>query len=264
LVKPTEHPLSGFQELNASEATGRLIEALLAIALASPLVIAGMRNQTHPNRLRLVGLSALVYLATTLATCANKILGIKLPGGLEWNWSGKLACLLTLALLVSVLPSGTLEKSGIMRLPSKNFALPVSLFSIFCALLGALTAFAPSVDVGRESLAFQLLMPSLAEEPVFRGILPALLSTALGSPWRLAGAQLGWWWLVCSLLFGAGHAIVWSPDNGLGFSVVLFVVTGIIGLLFGWLAARCLSIWPCVICHSLINATGIAIAMMSR
>jgi uncharacterized protein len=121
----------------------------------------------------------------------------------------------------------------------------------------------PGFRVEAETLAFQLLMPSLAEEPVYRAILPALLSTALGSPWKIAGAQLGWWWLVCSMLFGMGHAIAWSSQGAIEFHATPFVLTGIVGLLFGWLAARCGSVWPCVICHSLINSTGLAIAMVS-
>jgi Type II CAAX prenyl endopeptidase Rce1-like len=248
-------------QLNASEALRRLIEDLLALATALPLVMAGLRNQVHPDRLRLVSLSALVFLSTNLATSANSIFGIKQPGGLHWNWVGKLACLIVLALLVPVLPSGTLQKSGILRAPTKSSALSIFVVSVFCALLGWTAGVAPGVHVGRESLAFQLLMPSLAEEPVYRAILPALLGTALGSPWKLAGAQVGWWWLVCSMLFGAGHGIVWSHQDGLQFHAVLFVATGIVGLLFGWLAARCLSVWPCVICHSLINATGLVVAM---
>jgi hypothetical protein len=118
--------------------------------------------------------------------------------------------------------------------------------------------------VNRETLAFQLTMPSLAEEPLFRAILPALLSMALGSPWRFAGAQLGWWWLALGVIFGAGHGLHWSPSDGLVFQAMPIFETGLIGLWLGWLAARCGSVWPCVICHSLINSTGLAIALVRK
>jgi len=35
-------------------------------------------------------------------------------------------------------------------------------------------------------------------------------------------------------------------------------------LLFGWPAARCGSVLPCVICHALLDATGTAIALAAR
>jgi hypothetical protein len=106
--------------MNTSEAIRRIIEDLLALTATSPLVIAGMRNPSHPDRLGLIGLSALVVLVTNFATCANSIFGIQLSSGLHWNWSRKLACLVTLALLVCVLPSGTLQKSGVL---SSTFAV---------------------------------------------------------------------------------------------------------------------------------------------
>ena len=115
-----------------------------------------------------------------------------------------------------------------------------------------------------ESLAFQLFMPSLAEEPVLRGILPALLSTAMGSAWTLGRARLGRWWLVTSALDALGHGLFWTAANGFEFHGLIFVLNGLIALLFGWLAARCGSIWPCVVGHSLINSTGLAAALMTR
>jgi hypothetical protein len=47
----------GANQLNTSEALKRLLENLLALAAAAPLVIAGLRNQSRPDRLRLLGSS---------------------------------------------------------------------------------------------------------------------------------------------------------------------------------------------------------------
>lgn len=249
--------------MNLVEAIRCVVADLLALAAAAPLVVAGCRGSTQPGRLKLIGFSALVFLATGFATCSNLIFGIQLPGDLEWNWSGKLACMIALALLMGILPSGTLRKSGLLSLPARGSARPVLGFLILCALVGASAGVSIDEPVTAETLAYQLLMPSLAEEPIYRAVLPALLSAALGSPWRISGAQLGWWWLTCSLLFGMGHAFSWSPEGSLEFHAALVVLTGTIGLAFGWLAARCGSVWPCVLGHSLINSTGLAIAMAS-
>jgi hypothetical protein len=254
--------LNGVTRLNTAEAANMVLTLLLWLVAVIPLVLFGMRNEPHPNRLKLLGLSVLVLVSTIFATSANYIFSIEQPEELYWNWFGKLACIVVIAFLFVILPTGTLQKSGILRLPSKSSALPIFMVAILCALLGA-AAGPANGRVTVESLAYQSTMPSLAEEPVLRAMLPALLAAALGSPWKLVGAQLGWWWLVCAFLDGAGHGLFWTLQGGPEFHAISFVASIIFGLLFGWLAARCHSVWPCVICHSLINATGLAIALIS-
>lgn len=249
--------------MNTDEAADTVLTSLLWLVSVIPFVLLGMRNEPRPNRPKLLALSALVVVSTTFATGASYIFSIEQPGGLTWNWFGKLACIVVIGLLCMILPADTLQKSGILRLPSRNSILPIFIFATLCALLGAAAGPAGG-RVTVEAVAFQSTMPSLAEEPVLRGILPALLAAALGSPWKLVGAQLGWWWIVCSFLDGAGHGLLWTHEGGLEFQAIPFVISVIAGLLFGWLAARCQSVWPCVICHSLINATGLAIALISE
>ena len=256
--------LNGVIELNSLEASRRLGEALLALVAALPMVMVGLRRPPRAGQAKALGSSALFFLATTLATRTRWILEIDQPEWLHWNWSGKLACLVVVGLWLVALPTGTLRRSGVFRRPSRSSAGPVVGFVIVSALLGWSAGVAPRAEVGAESLAYQAMMPSLAEEPVFRGVLPALLGSALGGRWKVAGVRLGWAWLVSALLFGAAHGIDWSSRDGLAFQGVAFVVTGLVGLGFGWLAARSGSVWPCVVCHSLINSTGLAVAMVSR
>ncbi len=248
--------------MDLTEAANLVLWTLLAVGGAAPFVLLGMRSGPRSHRLNLLGWSVLVLFSTTFATSVNYIFPIVQPDGLTWNWVGKGAGVGVIVLLFTILPAGTLRRSGALRLPSKGSARPIVIFAALCALLGA--AAGPAGDrVTVESLAYQATMPSLAEEPVFRAILPALLAAALGSPWRLAGAQLGWWWLICAFLDGAGHGLFWTLQGGVEFQAVPFVASVVVSLPFGWLAARCQSVWPCVVCHSLINATGLAVALVS-
>ena len=106
------------------------------------------------------------------------------------------------------------QKTGILNLPKRDSALPVIGFIALCTIAGLLFGFAPDFPLpfDRETLAFQMLMPSLAEEPVFFGILPALLSSAMGNPWKVGGAQLGPWWLAICIYFGSAHAFDLSAN----------------------------------------------------
>jgi hypothetical protein len=249
--------------LNVSVALETIVIAALHLAAVSPLVVVGLRGRISPDRLRLVGLSALVVVLTLVATCLPEVFDFN-PAGLHWNWAGKLACVSLIVLLAWLLPRETLAKTGLLRLPRKDSLIPVSAFLAFCTLLGWASGDAPELPATGETLAFQFFMPSLAEEPVFRGILPALLSTAMGSPWRLGRAQLGWWWLVTSALDAFGHGFFWTVANGFELNSLIIVLNGLIALLFGWLAARCGSIWPCVVGHGLINSTGLAAVLIMR
>lgn len=233
---------------------------LLSLLLVTPLVLLGLRGQTEKRNWKLLAASAALVLSTNLATQ----LGSRLNGALDWNWVGKLACMCVVAVFFYLLPANLRRSSGILNLPSRGSGRAIVACSLLCALIGALAAAAPGYTADAETVAYQLLMPSLAEEPVLRGILPALLGAALGSPWRWGAAPLGWWWLACAMLFGLGHAITWQSQGAIQFETIPMVFSGLIGLLFGWLAARCGSVWPCVLCHSLINTTGPAIAILSR
>lgn len=249
--------------MDFAAAAAEVLSSLLALFAVTPLVLVGMRNESRPNRLRLLGLSVLVWMSVYVAHSANRIFSIRQPYGFHWNWVGTMSSIAVTVLLLTILPADTLQKSGIFRFPKRNAALPILIMAVVCALpSGAAGLAGAAKDVSVETLAYQSIMPSLVEEPVCRGILPALLAGALGSPWKLLGARLGWWWLVCALLFGAGHGLFWTP-HGPEIHWAAVVVTGIVGLLFGWLAARCESVWPCVMCHSLINATDVAVAMLS-
>ena len=87
--------------------------------------------------------------------------------------------------------------------------MPVIGFIALCTIGGLSVALAPDFPLpfDRDTLAFQMLMPSLAEEPVFFGILPAVLSSAMGNTRKIAGAQLGSWWLAICVYFGLAHAL---------------------------------------------------------
>ena len=189
----------------------KLLNTTIFLNLSSPIVLrlrrglaVGPRRDARPvgpDRLRLLGLSSLVFLSTNLATSANAMMGINQAGGLYWNWVGKLACLVVLASFVgdpSVWhapevghPQAYLRETP--RFPSLSLQ-PFSHFwdgvPVFCA---ARTRWRRVADVPVTD-AESCRGTCLSRHP------PGVLSTALGSPWKLGRAQGG---VVVAGLFAA-------------------------------------------------------------
>ncbi|MEZ4266403.1 MAG: MrtP family glutamic-type intramembrane protease [Myxococcota bacterium] len=102
-------------------------------------------------------------------------------------------------------------------------------------------------------LCVHLGLVALPEEWFFRGYLQARLDQRFGTPWRLAGARLGWGFILASLAFAVLHPILIPGAHRL---LVFFP-----GLLFGWLRARTGNIGAAVVVHA---ASNLLLAIISR
>jgi membrane protease YdiL (CAAX protease family) len=91
----------------------------------------------------------------------------------------------------------------------------------------------------------QILVIALPEEAFYRGYLMTALDDAWGTPWRVAGAKLGWGLFASSALFAAGHLLT---EPNLQRLAVFFPA-----LLFGWLRARTGGIGAALLFHALCN-----------
>lgn len=102
-------------------------------------------------------------------------------------------------------------------------------------------------------LCVHLGLVALPEEWFFRGYLQARLDQRFGTPWRLAGAQLGWGFILASLAFAVLHPIL-IPG---AYRLLVFFP----GLLFGWLRARTGNIGASVVVHA---SSNLLLAIISR
>src|SRR5262252_4344615 len=91
----------------------------------------------------------------------------------------------------------------------------------------------------------QVLVIALPEEAFYRGYLLTALDDAWGTPWRIAGANLGKGFLVSSALFALGHLLTEPEPSRLA---VFFPA-----LLFSWLRARTGGIGAPLLFHALCN-----------
>jgi hypothetical protein len=169
--------------------------------------------------------------------------------GTHWNWMGKLLSLGLSALAIRALRIRP-EAVGItMRWRHGSVGVVVLFFFVvWGACLGLL--FKPgSPDL--ETLAFQATMPGLAEELVYRGILPAILLGRIakaehpeGMPWVIIMAT--------AVVFGVWHGLRVS-DGQFGFDVMSALFPFLGSILGGWLRFKTRTLAFPIAAHSLAN-----------
>ena len=132
------------------------------------------------------------------------------------------------------------------------------LLLVFVLLRGLaikLTGFSPSENAPLvlEFLLYQLTMPGLAEELSYRGVLQPGLNMVLGRPWKLLGAQVGWGWVITSLIFWAPHAFRVDAQMQLSFYWPTLTMQFVAAFVFGWIRERSGSVFPPMLAHNLVN-----------
>lgn len=200
-------------------------------------------------RISMMLLGALLLGLDDLVTgLASTVPALGLFGG-GWNWSGKVYSLALSVLVILVLK---LDRHAVgltfkQRTPWLSVAAVLG-FIVWGSVLG--WVFQPGLaDV--ETLAFQVTMPGLAEELVYRGVVPAVL---LGALWGRALPERGYWPVIIgtAIAFGLWHSLgyskaTWNIDPMSG----LFPFIG--SLAGGWLRFRTGSLLVPVLGHGLAN-----------
>jgi uncharacterized protein len=239
--------------------TRYLIEAILQVGLLVPVAVFLVKAKTGDNFLRIF-FFALSYVFYQLALVLPKLsASLDLLGG-NWNWDGKAFGILCGALGYFVFRKYFSEHDFFTIRPAKGnlkISLAVMLGSALFVML--LAFFAERSEFNVETLVFQLTMPGIDEEIMFRGLLLGLLMTALREKISFFGNPA---LLLTAVLFGFIHALTLGKDYALDFDPVYFLHTALGGYLFGWLTIRHRSILPAVVAHGLNNFLFALVTML--
>jgi len=178
-----------------------------------------------------------------------------LVGG-RWNWLGKGVALI-ITLLIASHPAFGWKRSG-LTLAQDRKGLPSALL-VSAVLIALFTWLAISGDndpASAETMAFQMTMPGLEEEPFYRGIFLLALNEALRGRVRALGIQWGWGALLSSALFGMAHAFG-LEDGAFSFDLMTFLMTGVPALILVWLRERTGSLLLPILLHNFGNSIGL-------
>jgi len=217
---------------------------------AVPLAVVAVRS-TRPDKIRLLWLLCGLYLVEMASVLSPRLPFI--PAG--WNWQGKtLECFWALA-FVSTGYAGRFADFGFRWKPTEGSARPLVLAAILglCFPIYGLLIAGFRMPTDLETVLFELTMPGLAEEFVFRGVFQSLLNQVFGRPWRLLGAQVGWGYVLTVFLFTIGHGVFVDRALHLQFSAFSMLPGLYVGLILGWMRERGDSLWPCILLHNAID-----------
>lgn len=177
--------------------------------------------------------------------------------GLEYNWQGKILETLWPLLAVYAFRWFDAKKVGY------PFSHKRSDYLLAVLLGGAIAFVAWSMDYfsgyknlfpSTETIIFQMTMPGIAEESVYRGIFFALFGRYCPQKWTCYGVPISVRTLLTSLLFMAAHVVAYSPsEQTLFFNWTPAISTFIVGMVLGTLREKTGSIWPCVLTHNVAN-----------
>lgn len=239
--------------------TRYLIEAILQVGLPVSLAVFLVKEKTRDNFLRLF-FFVLVYVFYQIALVLPKLsAALNLLGG-DWNWDGKAFGILCGVLGYFVFRKHFSEHDFFtFRQAQGNLKISLAVMLGAVCFVTILAFFAERSEFNVETLVFQLTMPGIDEEIMFRGLLLGLLMTALREKIAFFGNPA---LLLTAVLFGFIHALTLGKDYSLDFDPVYFLHTGFGGYVFGWLTIRNRSILLAVIAHGLSNFLFALVTML--
>jgi uncharacterized protein len=224
---------------------------VFSLAFAAIAFISFFALKHFDKRLTVVfGALFAIYLGLDdLATSLPSVSSLLRIAGGDWNWSGKIY---SLALSVAVVLALGMKARAIgFTLAQRNLRASIVAMFLFTAWglsLGLL--FDPSTP-SAETIAFQALMPGLAEELVYRGIAPALLLGLIcgkepdqGIPWVVI--------FITAAVFGVWHGLSYS-DAEFSFDPMSALFPFIGSIAGGWLRFNSGSLLFPILAHGVAN-----------
>lgn len=234
-----------------------LLEPILHLVIIIPLLLIFMKERTTKNYLRvlcIVGCYLIYYFALTLQyhfDCFNLING-------NWNWDGKIYGIVCGIAMYFIFRRQFNENNFFTLKQNKEglkSALKVAVAILAIAILGGVVN---EKEFNLETLLFQISMPGIDEEIMYRGVLLGLMCSALrtcGAVWRSPAI------IINAVLFGLVHSLTLG-DGALQFNSVNFIWTAILGYSFGYITIKTRSILIPMLTHNLYNFTLNLLAMI--
>ena len=225
-----------------------LLNPLLHLVVILPLLLFFTKECTRENYLRVLSIVVCTFLYSFALYLPYLFSPLRIIDG-SWNWSGKLygiACGVTLYFLLR----RQFDDNNFFTLKQNKEGLKSSII-VAVALLSfyILAGLLVKAEFDVETLLFQLLMPGIDEEIMYRGVLLGLMCSTLrggGEPLRTPAV------IINGILFGLAHSLAFR-NGGVAFSVVPFIAASLAGYALSYIGLRTRSIFIPMLAHALCN-----------
>lgn len=229
-----------------------LLDPILFLLIVSPLLLLGKKKEQWKKHF--LWMFILYFLLDSLITVLPLEVETLRVLGLKMNWEGKLGSyllafifLLTYKRLDAKAFGFRMDQAaGSRTFANRTLIIVAILITVYGFLIGGFEA-------NVENILFQITMPSVIEEIVYRGILLTLLNQVFQRNFSWGKTQFGVGLIVTSLLFGLWHGLSISDNFALEMNWFAFMLTGLIGFLLGFVRERTGSLLYPIILHILIN-----------
>lgn len=236
------------------------MDGMIAVAAVAALLLLvggalGLTQREGFSPRWLLAAAGLVLLNDFLLTRGYGLLPHLIPPS-DWNWQGKVLALAA-TLAVASLPLFGWRRSGLTLAQAKGglkSCIPVAL--LYCGFFAVIAYAFPGDAVTPETVAFQLTMPGLEEEPFYRGVLLLALDRAFSSRVRVLGVEWGWGAVLSCALFGLAHAFGVSHGH-FSFDAITMALTALPSFIAVWLRLRTGSLLLPVVLHNFGNSISL-------
>lgn len=236
--------------------------AVIAASVLAPVYIYATVKFSKPAARATATAALQTFAIFMLQSVILTIPNLSLFAALKMNWWQKLL-MFTLTVLIAKRLGYDNESWGFAKPKRKSafaFALLIGMIVSIPTFIGLIFQHEPS-PINWEYLSFELTMPGLQEECLYRGLILCIWDRALATPFSCAGVKFGIGAVISSLLFTAGHTFMLDQN----FHPIFAAWWEWLDLLFFssimvWFRYKCGSFWPLVIAHNFGNVTTSVVA----
>lgn len=238
-----------------------LTESILPILIILPLVLFFIKDKSH---FKTIGLFVLIFITyQVLLKLPMEYSNFQVIKG-NWNWTGKLLGIF-FGVIVYVLLRKRLipfDFCKIEQFPKSKRKTIIASIIIICT---ALFSWFDSHQVfDSETLFYQISMPGLDEEIMFRAVLLGLLLSSLKDKIKMNNKTFGNpSVLIIGILFGLVHGLSLNNELKLNFELYSFIWTMLFGYAWSWITFESKSILQPIISHNLLNFLSNLIGMIN-
>lgn len=236
-----------------------LLEAILQVVIILPFAFFLLADNSKLNYRRLL-FFAITFVIYQFVIFLPKMNPDFILMKSKWNWDGKILGIISGIMFYFSLKKYFLENNFFTVKQNKENLKLTLISAIGIILISTVSWFILDKTVFNfEALIFQISLPGIDEEIIFRGILLGLLATALKDRFFFLGSPAI---ILTSILFGLTHSLSLNKDTLINFEPLYFTHTVFTGYVWGWITLKSRSILLAILSHNLSNFFITALTMI--